>query len=100
MAGQPRGGGRVIEPAEDYVRRLAREAAQARLERAAIFAEMHCIPKPMWKRWFRWGRTPRIRVQFDWPGILRVFDAATGELLAESRPGAPRELSPKFIPSE
>lgn len=34
-----------------------------------------------------------VRVTFEWPGIVRIFDSVTNELLAESQPGSP--LTPK-----
>ena len=38
-----------------------------------------------------WGHTYRAR--FDYPGVLRVFDRNTGELVACSRPGKPTHLA-------
>ena len=86
--------------ADDWQRLQALEAAQRRLHLAAMFAEMHCS-KPPFKRYYRrFGGVPSVWVQFEWPGVLRVFDASTGELLAESKAGAPKELSPTFVPGK
>ncbi len=38
-----------------------------------------------------WGHTYRAR--WDYPGVVRVFDRNTGELLARSRPGKPTHLA-------
>lgn len=35
------------------------------------------------------GRKASVRAVFTFPGIVRVFDAVSGELLAESAPGRP-----------
>lgn len=37
-------------------------------------------------------------VRLDFPGVLRVFDADSGELLAESEPGRPGEVAAGFVP--
>lgn len=36
-------------------------------------------------------------IRFDPPGVLRVFDAIDGELLAESAPGQPDVLAAGFV---
>lgn len=36
--------------------------------------------------------------RWDWPGILRVYARGSGQLLAESLPGQPGTLCPRFTP--
>lgn len=43
---------------------------------------------------------PGLFVRFDFPGIVRVFDAGTGKLLAESAPGQPNKLATGFCPPD
>lgn len=38
------------------------------------------------------GQRQLYRVSWQWPGVLRVFGAESGELLAESQTGNPRVL--------
>lgn len=69
----------------------AREAASARLKRAEQFAAMHCS-KPLFSKVMRRPGGRRELVRLEWPGVLRVYDPDTGEILAESMPGQPSQL--------
>lgn len=81
--------------AAQEVQALAIEAAAQRLKRAATFAASH-IDKPLFKKTMRVGTGPAVLVRLDWPGVLRVFEIATGEMLAESLPGQPDRASARF----
>ncbi len=69
------------------------EAATRCLKQAAIFAVAH-IDKPLFKKPMKRRGAPAVLVRLDYPGVLRVIDPATGELLAESVPGKPDQLAP------
>lgn len=84
--------------AAERARFLAIEAAASRLKDAATYAEAHA-GKPLFQRIMRRRGGRAALVRLDWPGVLRVFDYATGELLAESAPGSPRQLAPDVDPS-
>lgn len=43
-------------------------------------------------------RSRRLLCRVVWPGVVQVIDPDTGKLMAESRPGNPRELAPGFVP--
>ncbi|WHZ12498.1 MAG: hypothetical protein OJF60_002939 [Burkholderiaceae bacterium] len=85
-----------MRSATQRVRALAIDAAASRLEGAATYAELHAR-KPLFQKTMRRHGGAPVLVRLDWPGVLRVFDPATGELLAESVPGQPRQL--KLIPA-
>lgn len=70
------------------VRTRAAEAAARHLEQAATFAALHGTSKSLFRKLMRLGSTS-VLVCFDWPGVLRVYDPTTGELLCESEPGRP-----------
>ena len=76
--------------ADDYVRELAKGATSKLLAKAAIFASAHA-PNTLWQRRMKAGRTTVV-VRLEWPGVLCVYDQATGEKLAESLPGQPSTL--------
>lgn len=82
--------------AAQEVRALAIEAAAQLLKRAAPYAELHAR-KPLFQKTMRHRGGPAVLMRLDWPGVLRVFDPATGELLAESMPGRPDQLTPVFV---
>jgi len=76
----------------EHTRQAATHAAAQRLIEAADFAERH-ICKPLFEK-----RMPRLggralMVRLFSPGVLKVSDPETGEVLAESVPGNLRELS-------
>ncbi len=79
-----------MTPAARSIAEQAREAAAARLKRAEQFAAMHC-GKPLFSRVMRKGNRREL-VRLEWPGVLRVYDPDTGEILAESLPGQPGQL--------
>ena len=79
--------------ATQKVQALATEAAARCLKQAAVYAELHAR-KPLFQKTMRRRGSPAVLVRLDWPGVLRVFDPATGEVLAESLPGKPDQLAP------
>lgn len=82
-----------MNTAAQQVHAQALEAAARLLKIAAAYAAVH-IDKPLFKKTMKQGRTVLL-VRLDWPScVLRVFDRATGELLAESLPGKPDQLAP------
>jgi hypothetical protein len=78
--------------ASELIRRKAVEAAERRLGQAATFAEMHCSARPLFMKRLKRPGSSAVVIRFDWPGVLRVYDAATGEVLAESETGNPGRL--------
>ena len=78
-----------------FVRDLAISAAAQRLKRAASYAELHA-GKPLFKKTMKQQNGGPVLVRLDWPGVLRVFDPSTGELLAKSVAGQPDQLAPSF----
>ncbi len=76
--------------ADDYVRELAKGNTAKLLAKAANYASMHA-PHTVWQRRMKVGRTT-VAVRLEWPGVLCVYDPATGEKLAESLPGQPDKL--------
>lgn len=74
------------------VRALALEAAARHLRQAATFAALHATSKPLFRKTMRLGGVV-VLICFDWPGVLRVYDPKTGELLGESFPGRPDVLA-------
>lgn len=84
------GAAEISANAEDYVRDLAKGATSKLLAKAAIFASAHA-PNTLWQRRMKAGRTTVV-VRLEWPGVLCVYDPATGDKLAESLPGQPATL--------
>ena len=78
-----------------YIHELALKAAAQRLARAASFAELHA-GKPLLQKIMKQRDGGPVMVRLDWRGVLRVFDPATGELLAESQAGKPDQLALTF----
>ena len=79
--------------ATQKVQALATEAAARCLKQAAVYAELHAS-KPLFKKTMKQRGGTALLVRLDWPGVLRVFYPATGELRAESLPGKPDQLAP------
>jgi hypothetical protein len=79
--------------ASQYVTSESRRAADKLLRQAAKFTAMHATSKPLLQKTMRLPSTPPVVVRMEFPGVLRVFDAASGELLAQSLPGRPAELA-------
>lgn len=77
--------------ATQEVQALALKAAAHRLHQAATFAALHATTKPLFRKMARLGSV-LVLISFDWPGVLRVYDPKTGELLCESFPGRPSAL--------
>ncbi len=78
--------------AAQEVRAKAHEAVARHLRWAATFAALHATGKPLFRRKMRLG-TAFVLICFEWPGVLRVFDPKTGELLCESQAGRPHILA-------
>lgn len=76
--------------ADDYVRELAKGNNAKLLAKAANYASMHA-PHTVWQRRMKVGQTT-VAVRLEWPGVLCVYDPATGDKLAESLPGQPATL--------
>lgn len=82
---------RSINPsAPDYVRELASANRVKLLAKAANFASLHA-PHTLWQRRMKVGASTLL-IRLEWPGVLAVFDPATGEALARSAPGQPETL--------
>lgn len=78
------------ESTEERLARLAYGNRARLLGKAAIFASMH-TKSTLWARQMKCG-TQKLSVRMEWPGVLCVYDPATGEKLAESKPGQPDTL--------
>ena len=74
----------------DYVRELASAGRARLLAKAANFASLHA-PHTLWQRRMKVGASTLL-VRLEWPGVLAVFDPATGEALARSIPGKPETI--------
>jgi hypothetical protein len=79
-----------------YVQEQALKAAAHRLQKAAIFTSLN-IKQPLLKQRMGKGKGASL-VRFEYPGVLSVYDAETGELLAQSEPGKPDVLCASFAP--
>jgi hypothetical protein len=84
----------VSNDATRYIHEQARLFAGRRLERAAQYMALHA--KPSEKGTGRANTKELIR--WEWPGVLSVFCAETGALLARSEPGQPSRLANGFKP--
>jgi len=83
----------VIEPtAHLLAQESARDAAQKTLRRAARFAALHATARPLFQKTMSRPGSPSVLVRIDWPGVLSVYDAKTGERLALGLPGDPYQL--------
>lgn len=79
----------------------ARRIAADILQRAARwFIAFHPIGQEHRPSASRAAYGDGVVIRFDPPGVLRVFDARDGELLAESAAGRPHELAPGFVAPE
>jgi len=87
-----------METANQYVRTQAIEAAKIRLKHASKIVELHA-PKILFKKLVKQPNCPDILVRLEMPGVIRVFDPFTGDLLAESLQGKPDQLNPRFSPA-
>ncbi len=69
----------------------ARANEARRLSAAARLACLKAKRSPLLA--FRQGSGKNaVEVLFEWPGVLSVYDASTGRLLAQSAPGDPFKL--------
>ena len=83
----------------EYVRAQAKTAAAALIKKAAAVMEGD-LTNPLFKKLFRHGPfhsgKNMLIVRFEYPGVLKVIDPNTGEVLAMSAPGRPGELCATF----
>lgn len=86
-----------METADQYVRAKAIEAATARLKQAAKIVELYS-PKILFTKTVKLPSCSPLLVRIESPGVLRVYDSKTGELLAESIPGKLDQPNPDFCP--
>ena len=87
-----------MSPAEEELRARSTEAAAQLLKRAAMFMEPHA-PRLLFKKEMKEhiGNTVKVRLlRLELPGVLRVYDKATGELLTESAPGQLDRLARRY----
>jgi len=80
----------------EYVQSQAKTAAAALIKKAARFVEAN-IPSPVFKKRFTHGKG-KLTAQFEYPGVLKVIDHETGDVMAVSAPGMPEQLCPNFKP--
>ena len=80
----------------EYVRAQANTAAAALIKKAARFLGAN-IPNPVVKKRFTHGKG-KLTAQFEYPGVLKVIDHETGDVMAVSAPGMPEQLCPNFKP--
>lgn len=79
-----------------YLHEQATKAAAHRLRQAATFTALN-IKQPLFQK--RMGKgSDSVLVRFEWPGVVSVYDPATGDLLAISEPGRPAVLLNGFVP--
>lgn len=74
----------------DCLREQASAGRARLLAKAANFASLHA-PHTLWQRRMKVGASTLL-VRLEWPGVLAVFDPATGEALARSVPSQPDTL--------
>lgn len=86
-----------MNPGAHFVQTASRNAGERLLRQAARFIAMHAN-KAVLEKTMRLPSTPAVLVRFEYPGVLRVFDPASGELLAESVPGCPAQLAAPLLP--
>ena len=86
-----------METADQYVRTQAIEAATTRLKHAAKIVELHS-PKVLFSKTVKLPGCLPLVMRIESPGVLRVFDNLTGDLLAESIPGKLDQPNPDFCP--
>lgn len=87
-----------MSPAAQELEARAIEAAARLLKQAAVFLEPHA-PRLLFKKTMKQsvGNTTRMcLLHVEMPGVLRVYDVATGELLAESAPGQLDRLGRRY----
>lgn len=86
----------MMNPGVQHVREQAAMAAAKRLRQAATFTGLN-IKQPLFQKRMGSG-ADAVLVRFEWPGVLSVYDPATGDLLATSEFGQPDVLRNDFVP--
>lgn len=81
----------------EYLKEQALKAAERRLRQAATFVSLNSRTPLFQKRMGKGISSVLVRVEL--PGVLKVIDPETGEVLAISLPGKPSVLNPDFHPS-
>ena len=87
-----------MSPAEQELQARATESAARLLKQATVFLEPHA-PRLLFKKTMKLhiGNTNKTcLLHVELPGVLRVYDAATGELLTESAPGQLDRLARRY----
>lgn len=87
-----------MNPAAHEIEARATDAAARLLKQAAVFLEPHA-PRLLFKKTMKQsiGNITRLcLLHIELPGVLRVYDAATGELLTESAPGQLDRLARRY----
>jgi hypothetical protein len=80
----------------EYIKAQALNAAERQLKKAATFTGLH-IKNPLFQK--RMGKGPTsVWVRIEYPGVLLVIDADSGEIMAASEPGRPNVLRFGFMP--
>ncbi len=87
-----------MTPAQQAAHDTAMEAAARTLGHACTFAALHATTAPLFQRTMRRPQSAPVLVRVMWPGVLLVCDPKTGDVLAESEPGKPRQLKAGFLP--
>lgn len=89
-----------MTPYTQDTKALALESAARLLKHAAEALELH-VPKPIFRKIITLnigGVKRKCFLHIVMPGIVRLYDPDTNELLAESAPGQLGQLAPGFIP--
>ena len=73
-----------------YIAEERAKAAAQRLKQAASFVLLSS-KQPLFQKRMGTGANA-VLVRYEWPGVVSVYDTATGELLAASEPGKPDVL--------
>lgn len=87
-----------MSPAAQELEARATDAAARLLKQAVVFLGPHA-PRLLFKKTMKQsiGNTTRTcLLHLELPGVLRVYDAATGELLTESAPGQLDRLARRY----
>lgn len=89
-----------MNPAGKELQALALESAARLLNHAAAAMTLH-VPQPIFKKPITLnigGVKRKCVLHILMPGVIRLYDPETNELLAESAPGQFDQLAPGFIP--
>ncbi len=88
----------MSDSAQQAVYDAAMKAAARNLQHAATFAELYATAAPLFQKRMQRPGSAAVIVRVIWPGVLQVCDPKTGEVLAQSAPGNPQQLSHGFKP--